>query len=454
MVGTKIPLLISKLAIPTIIGMIVTAAYNIADTYFVSQLDDTAATGAVSVVFSLMAILQAVAFTIGMGAGSWISRLLGKEDNQKASKIASSSIFMGLVFGILILIFGKIFIRPLMGFLGAKEEILPYAISYGEYILYGAPFMVTSFVLNNLLRSEGMAKFSMIGIGIGGLLNIALDPLFIFPQFLGLKTAGAALATCISQAISAIILLMPFLLKKTSVRLTLGFSKSIVDYLKIIRNGLPSFVRQGLASVATILLNKGAGAFGGEDSIPAIAAMGVVGKVFMVVFSVVIGFGQGFQPVMGYNYGAKQYNRVRQAFLFTWIVMTVIMTIFSIVGYLAAPNIIALFSGETQDLKMIEIGTFAFRAQCFAMPIMPLGVVCNMTYQSIGKSWLATFLASCRQGIFYIPLILFLPSIWGLTGIEITQALSDVMTFLVCIPAAVYFFRMVGKKETEEKDTQ
>lgn len=447
MVGTKIPKLISTLAIPTIISMLITAAYNIADTYFVSQLDDTAATGAVSVVFSLMAIMQAVAFTIGMGAGSWISRLLGKEENDRANKVASTSLLMGLVFGVLMLVLGKIFIKPLMGFLGAKGDILPYAISYGEFILYAAPFMVSSFVLNNLLRSEGMAKFSMIGIGIGGILNIFLDPLFIYPQFLGLKTAGAALATCISQALSSVILLTPFLLKKTSVRLSFHFSKEIGDYFKIIRNGLPSFVRQGLASIATIFLNQGAGNYGGGDAIPAIAAMGIVGKVFMVVFSFVLGFGQGFQPVMGYNYGAKQYARVRQAFLFTWIVMSIMMFIFAIIGYISAPNIIALFSGESKDLEVIKIGTTAFRAQCIAMPFMPLGVVCNMTYQSIGKSWIATFLSSCRQGIFYIPLILLLPISLGLTGIEITQAIADLATFIVSIFAAIYFFRMIKSQE-------
>ncbi|MBO4989272.1 MAG: MATE family efflux transporter [Clostridia bacterium] len=452
MTKTPIPKLISTLAIPTIISMLVTSVYNLADTYFVSQLNNNGATGAVNVVFSLMALIQAFSFTIGMGAGTWISRLLGRSENERANSIGSSALLMALVLGGLIALFGKLFIGELMTFLGADAEIMPYAKAYGDYILYAAPVMAASFVLNNLLRSEGKARFSMIGIGIGGILNIALDPVFIFDWGLNLGTAGAAMATGISQCVGFLILLTPYLLKKTNVRLSVRrLSKRGTDYLRIVRNGLPSFVRQSFSSIAGILLNHMAAMFHGDYSIAAvIAAMGIVTKIFMVVFSVIIGFGQGFQPVIGYNYGAKLFRRVKQSFVFTLLTMTVLILVFSIVGFFAAPNLIALFGKDGADESVAEIAVFAFRAQCVAMPLMPLGTVCNMTYQSIGKSWTATLLSGCRQGFFYVPAILILSFAFGLTGLQIAQAVADVLTCLVCIPVAFLFFKEINGMEKSE----
>lgn len=449
MTKTPIPKLISTLAIPTIISMLVTSVYNLADTYFVSQLNNNGATGAVNVVFSLMALIQAFSFTIGMGAGTWISRLLGRNENERANTIGSSALLMALVLGGLILLFGKLFIGQLMAFLGADKEIMPYAKAYGDYILYAAPVMAASFVLNNLLRAEGKARFSMIGIGIGGILNIALDPVFIFDWGLNLGTAGAAMATGISQCAGFLILLTPYLLKKTNVRLSVRrLSKRGTDYLRIVRNGLPSFVRQSFSSIAGILLNHMAAMFHGDYSIAAvIAAMGIVTKIFMVVFSVIIGFGQGFQPVIGYNYGARLFRRVKQSFVFTLLTMTILIFVFSVVGFFAAPNLIALFGKDGADESVAEIAVFSFRAQCVAMPLMPLGTVCNMTYQSIGKSWTATLLSGCRQGFFYVPAILILSFAFGLTGLQIAQAVADVATFLVCIPVAFLFFKEINGME-------
>jgi len=425
--------LITSLAIPTIISMLVTSIYNMADTFFVSRIG-TSASAAVGIVFSLMAIIQAAGFTIGMGSGSWISRLLGMHRTEEANKVASSGFFMSIFLGILLTIFGVIFIDPLMQILGATDTILPYAKAYASYILLAAPIMMASFVLNNILRSEGKAKFAMIGIATGGILNCGLDPLFIFAFRMGI--AGAAVATALSQLVSFIILLAVFLKGRTIVKIGAGrMAKRPDTYLRIIKNGLPSFCRQGLASVSTVALNVSAAFYGDA----AVAAMTIVTKIFMFIFSIILGIGQGYQPVVGYNYGAKKMGRVREAFFFTLKTNVAVMTTCAIAGYLAAPTLIRLFIAS--DPEVIRIGTVALRAQCLAMPLMPLGVMCNMTFQSIGKSWTATILSAARQGIFFLPLILALPGFFGLLGVQITQPLADFCTFLFCIPFILRFFR-------------
>ena len=297
MTGTPIPKLVVTLAIPTIISMMTTAIYNMADTFFVSQLG-TSAAGAVGIVFSLMAVIQAIGFMLGMGAGSLNSRLLGAQKNREADEVGSTAFFCALGFGLLLTVGGLIFLDPLMRILGATETILPYARSYAQYILYGAPIMCSSFVLNNLLRSQGKALLAMCGIATGGVLNIALDPLFIFG--FGLGIGGAALATLISQCISFCILLSFFLLHKSVVNISLfKISRHGMIYWRIIKTGLPSFCRQGLASAATVALNVAAAPYGD----PAIAAMSIVGRIFMLILSAMLGFGQGYQPVIGFNYG-------------------------------------------------------------------------------------------------------------------------------------------------------
>lgn len=312
MTETPVGKLITSLAIPTIISMLVTSIYNIADTYFVSKLGESAS-GAVGIVFSLMAIIQAVGFTLGMGAGSWISRLLGEHKDKLASNVAASGFYAALLFGALISAAGFIFTNPLMNLLGATETILPFARDYARLILTASPIMAASFVMNNILRAEGKARFAMVGLTSGGILNMLLDPLFIFVFKMGIK--GAAAATSISQLVSFVILLICFLQKKTITSISpKNISKNITIYLQIIKNGLPSFSRQGLASIATVALNKNAAVYGD----PAVAAMSIVGKIAMFIFSVSIGIGQGYQPVVGYNYGAEKYERVKKAFFFTF----------------------------------------------------------------------------------------------------------------------------------------
>lgn len=435
MTETPVARLITALAVPTIVSMLVTSVYNMGDTYFVSQLGRQAS-GAVGIVFSLMAIIQAVGFTLGMGSGSLISQLLGAQNPDRASAIASSGFFAALAAGLVITVSGLCFLDPLISLLGATETIFPYARDYASFILLAAPVMTASFVLNNLLRAEGRARFAMIGIATGGILNLLLDPLFIFVFGLGIR--GAAIATALSQCVGFCILLSSFLRNRTSVQLSLHrVSRTAKDYLSIVQTGLPSFCRQGLASIATVALNRSAAIYGDA----AVAAMSVVGKIFMLIFSVALGYGQGYQPVVGYNYGARQYARVRQAFFVILKVGTGILLVLSLAGFFAAPQLLNLFLPG--DAEVIAIGARALRFQCLAAPLLALSVACNMTFQSIGKSWTSTLLSSLRQGFFFLPLILLLPAVFGLTGVELTQPLADLLTFLCCIPFAVRFIREI-----------
>lgn len=436
--------LIVKLAIPTVISMLVTSIYNMADTYFVSQLGKSAS-GAVGVVFSLMAILQAVGFTLGMGSGSVVSRALGMKDYKKADRFASSAFYTGLTIGIILAVFGSIFVEPLMDVLGSTETALPYAVSYASYILLGAPVMIGAFILNNILRAEGKAAFSMIGLTTGGILNIILDPIFIYGFDMGI--AGAAIATLISQCISFLLLLGCFIFKRSVINLKPAFmARDIKVYFEIIKTGAPSFCRQGLASISTLLLNNQAGEFGGDA---ALSGMSIVSKIFMFIFCIGLGIGQGYQPVAGYNYGARNWKRLREAYVFCYIVCTCVMTCFGIAAFTFAPMIIPLF---IDDAEVIAIGVTALRFQAIAMPFLSMNVICNMTFQATGRKLKAVLLSSCRQGFFFIPCILILPQLFELLGVELTQAVSDLLTCCISAPFALGFYREATAHAKEEME--
>lgn len=443
MISAPIRGLVIRMAIPTIVSMMITAVYNMADTWYVSQID-TSASAAVGIVFSLMAIIQAVGFTLGMGSGSLLSRRLGEQKIDEAETYGSSAFFAALLLGAVITVPGIIFTDELMKLLGATETSLPFASGYGWYILLGAPVMCASFVLNNLLRSQGKAILSMVGLGIGALLNIALDPLFIFTFGMGVE--GAGLATLISQCVSFAIMLMFLLFGRVTVRLRFScVSRKLRTYADVLKIGFPSLCRQGLASVATVLLNKGAAYYGD----PAVAAMSIVGRLFMFILCVGLGIGQGFQPVAGYNYGAKKYDRVRQAFRFTAIIGTIGMTVLAAVCFAWAPQLMSFFRAE--DAKVIEIGTLAVRLQCAAVPLVPLSVCTTMLMQSTGQSIQATLLSCNRQGLFFLPLIALLPRWWGLLGVQITQPLADVGSLFACLPFLILFFKKLNKMQAEQE---
>ena len=438
MTENPIPGLIGRLAVPTIISMLVTSFYNMADTFFVGRIG-TSATAAVGVAFPVMAVIQALGFFCGHGSGNSISRKLGAQENDAAGELAATGFFGGLILGLLVLVFGLLFLTPLSRILGSTDTILPYTREYLGIILVGAPWMTAQFVLNNQIRFQGNAFYAMIGVGTGAVLNILLDPILIFGFRMGIS--GAALATVLSQLISFFLLL-------AGVR----FSGCIPIRLKNVRfhrerlreiagGGLPSLFRQGLGSVATMTLNIAANPYGDA----AIAAMSVVSRIFMFAISALIGFGQGFQPVCGFNYGAKKYGRVREAFWFCVKVSTVFLFALSILGFLLSGHLIGIFR---DDPEVIRIGTAAVRFQCATLILNGWIVMNNMMTQTMGKTFYASLLASARQGLFFIPILLILPRILGLTGIQSAQAAADVFAFLLSV---VLYRKVTAELHAEEE---
>lgn len=445
MLNEPVPHLVCQMAVPTIISMLVTSFYNMADTFFVGRIN-TQATAAVGVVFSVMALIQACGFFFGHGSGNFISRKLGAGEFDEAGKMASTGFFTAFLTGIVLGAFGLIFLTPLAKALGSTPTILPYTKDYMRIILVGCPFMMSSFVLNNQLRFQGSAAYAMVGIVTGAVLNIALDPLLIF--VCGMGVAGAALATVISQVVSFCLL---FLMSRKggNIRVRLkNFKPSAWLYKEIFKGGIPSLCRQGLASVAQICLNRSAGMYGGELGDAAIAAMSIVSRITMFANSALIGFGQGFQPVCGMNYGAKRYGRVREAFAFCVKYAAVFLAVISLAGFLFAGPLVTVFRREDPDV--IRIGTLALRLQCAVFPLNAWIVMCNMMLQSIGKAFRASIVAAARQGIFFIPLIWILPAFFGLLGVQMCQTWSDVCTMLVSVPLGIGVLREMRRMEEGE----
>ncbi|MBQ8375248.1 MAG: MATE family efflux transporter [Clostridia bacterium] len=449
MTKTPIPKLIISLGIPTMLNMMVTSLYNMADTLFVSGLGDQA-TGAVSVVLSLMSIIQAIGFTLGMGAGAIVSTLLGKRKQKEADTVAATAFFSALIIGVVITVFGLLFLPDLMRFFGATEEVgvavttLEYSQIYSTYILIAAPLMCMSYVMNNLLRAQGKAFISMVGLVTGAVINIALDPILIYGANMGM--AGAAIATMASQAISFGILLFIFLSGRTITHFRIGdISRKFSVYGNIIATGFPSFCRQILASLCTVLLNRTIGDLNIDGGL---AAFGVVQKVFMLAFSISLGIGQGYQPVLGYNHSAGKFDRVRSAYLFTLIFSMGLMVVFAIACAIFAPALMDVFL-EAKGAEEVGVRTLQF--QCISMPLLPVNFMAGITYQAVGSKLSATLLSISRQGMFYIPLIFILPTFFGVVGLEILQMTSDILAFAFAVPYTVLFLRSLKKAEAEQK---
>ncbi len=446
---TEMPVgkLILQLGIPTTLTMLVTNIYNMADTFFVGQINNSAS-GAVGVVFGIMAILQAVGFMFGHGAGSMVSRFLGSHEEGRANRVATVALFCSFTFGLAISVIGLSFLDPILYLMGSTDTILPYARDYATCILLAAPFMVTSFSLNNLLRYQGKAVLALVGIGFGGILNIALDPILMFGFEMG--TLGAGVATAISQLISFTILCCLYQSKLTVCKFKLSEIKyTLTEMWMIMSTGMPSFIRQGLGSISTMLLNGQAKLYGD----PAVAAMSVVGKITMFVFCVGLGIGQGFQPVAGFNYGAKKYDRVRKGFFFTFVTGEILLGIVALGGIAVSDFIVGVFR---DDPTVIEIGSKALLYQLIAVLFMPFTVCTNMMLQSTGKNVQASITALLKNGLCFIPLILTLPLRFGVLGIQIAQPIADLITFLCSIPFAIHFFVDLRKREralTEGGDT-
>lgn len=438
MTQTRITPLIIRLSIPTIVSMLVTNIYNLVDTAFVGKLGNSAS-GAVGVVFGYMSIIQAIGFMFGQGAGSIISRLLGQQNEEEASRIASTGFFYSIVFGLLLSVFSFLFLDPLVMGLGSTDTIAPYAKEYIIYILLSAPFMCSSFVLNNILRYEGRAALGMIGLGIGGILNICGDAVFMFGLHMGI--AGAGLSTALSQVVSFLLLLWMFIGGKTACKLSINNVVLKPIFIgNIVATGLPSLLRQGLNSVSTVLLNSQAALYGDE----AVAAMSIVSRIVFFVFSVALGIGQGFQPVSGFNYGAGKYKRVRKAFRVTVILSEILMVVAMILVLFTSGSLIGIFR---DDPKVIEIGTRALRLQCIALLTLPLCMAAEMMFQSTGHRVGAVILSSLRSGLFFIPTLLILSKIRGIYGIEEAQPVAFVLALFPTIFFVIWFFRKMPKED-------
>lgn len=440
MTKTPIPRLIGELSVPTIISMLVTSFYNMADTFFVGKIN-TSATAAVGIVFPLMAMIQAFGFFCGHGSGNYISRQLGAHNFEDASKMSATGFVSAFVLGLGILVVGFLFTDPLLHIMGSTETILPYARSYMRIILIGAPYMTASLVLNNQLRFQGSAFYSMIGITTGAVLNIVLDPLFIFVLDMGV--AGAALATIISQFVS-FCLLIAGTFRGGNLRLNLrDFSPSLKYYQNIVKGGAPSLFRQGLGSFATVCLNLMAGPYGDA----AIAAMSIVTRISQFAASVVIGFGQGFQPVCGFNYGAKLFKRVQEGFWFCVKFCTSVLLVAAVCGWIFSPNLIGIFLKT--DPLVIEYGSQALRLQALTFPLVGWITIANMMLQTIGKTVKASLLAMSRQFLFFVPVILTLPGFLGILGVQLSQPIADFCSFLLAVPLSISVLREMSHEQEQ-----
>jgi len=416
--------LLVSLSIPTIASMLVTTIYNIADTAFVGTLG-TSQSGATGIISGFMAILQAIAFMCGQGSGSMMSRKLGQKDGEEASRIATTGFFMSFSLGLLISVFSMIFMPPLLKILGSTETIMPYARTYLIYILISAPFFTSSLTLNNLLRYEGKAKFGTVAMMTGAVLNIGGDAVLILVFRLGI--AGAGISTAISQFISFCIIISPYFRGKTEVKLALkNISKILSMYSEIVATGFPSLLRQGLNSVATMLLNGSAAVYGDQ----AVSAMSIVMRLSFFPLSVAVGIGQGFQPISGLNYGANRKDRVKEAFFKAFIGAEIALTIVSIPLFAFAPWFIRLLR---DDMAVVEIGVPALRLLCLAQALVPLTMMIEMGFQSTGQKLLATVSSSLRSGIIFIPTLIILSKKRGLSGIQEAQPIALVFTFFICL---------------------
>ena len=431
---------IPTMAVPTIISMLVTSIYNIVDTYFVGLLN-TQATAAVGVVFPVMAIIQAVGFFFGSGSGTFISRRLGARDVHSARVMASTGFFSALFFGALITMLGLVFLKPLSLALGSTPTILPYTERYLGGILLGAPFLTASMTLNNQMRFQGNANQAMYGMMTGAVLNVVLVPFFMFVLNMGIL--GTAIGTVSSQIVAfAVLLVMASRGDNIAIRwCDMKFDERCTKRKianELFRGGTPSLTRQGLASVATMMLNVAAGAFGDA----AIAGMSIVMRIINLVFSTMLGIGQGYQPFCGFNYGAKNFSRLRSGYIYSLKLCVAIIVILGIPSFIFAEDIIFFLR---HDAAVVEVGATAFRWQLVSLPLCAFVVMTNMTLQTSGRAFPANFLSAARNGIYFIPLILLLPKFFGLLGVEICQAVADVLSCATAVPLAWYYFRSLKK---------
>ena len=441
MAEAPIPGLIFKMAVPTIVAFLINSIYSLTDTYFVHFLG-TNATAAVSVNASLDQLIMMAGSMLAVGAASYTSRLLGGGDRDKASQVLSTAFFGAFAFGLVVEALGLIFTRPLVYLLGATPTCEEFAVQYANYVLLVAPFMACNFVMNQCLRSEGSAMFSMFGMGFGGILNCVLDPIFIFTLDLGV--AGASMATAISKVVSFLILIFPYLSRRSLLRLSIRRVRVVKDILvEVVSVGSSSMFRSGLAVVSAIILNNIAGDI--SDSV--LAGVGVSTKIMMFPFGVILGFGTGFQPVAGFNWGARRYDRVRESFRFASKTAIIVGLAMGAALALGADGVIALFA-ET-DPEMEAVGALCIRLQCLAMPIHSWVAVVNMFCAGLGDARGALILSSSRQGTCFLPIVYPLARLFGSTGVAAVQAVADLLSLALAVPIVHRVMNRVRQAEAE-----
>lgn len=433
MKNEKVSKAINKMAAPAIIGMLVMAIYNLVDSIFVAHIggNEIAAT---QVVLPLMLIASSVGLAFGIGGGSYVSRLLGANKKNEASIASTVSFFTALCVGVALSIFNYIFMDEVLLLFGADESILELAKQYGNFIVFGYAFTVLNMVLNNILRSEGSGNYSMIGMATGAILNIILDPIFIFVFDWGI--AGAAIATTVSQIVSFIVLFSNFFYKRSLVRIKPKyFLPTIEIYKQILVVGLPTFLKQMLISVSIGLLNTAAMTYGGADLL---ASVGIVTRVIMIPNYIIFGFGQGFQPLAGYNFGAKNKDRVLAGFRYSLLVTSIITTVFCIVFFLFDDIIFRVYDASPE---ILDFGKPALHYYSIGMLFLGVTNTITVFYQALGRGLEALIMSISRQGILYIIAIIILPKMFGAEGVLLTQTVSDVASVILAISMVTPFIK-------------
>ena len=442
--------LIPAMAIPTIIAFLINSIYSLADTFFVSSLGESA-TAAVSVNANLDQIIMMAGSMLAVGAGSYVSRLLGAGQKDKADKVMSTAFFLAFGFGALILVLGLAFMGPMVDLLGATDTCRGYSMDYASYVLLAAPFMASTFVMNQCLRSEGSAVLSMIGMGFGGVLNCFLDPLFIFGwgPIPAMGVAGASLATAISKLVSFVVLIFPYLTRRSLLRLSIRnfhFSKDIVG--EIVSVGSSSMFRSGLAVVAGILLNN----IAGDISDAVLAAIGVTTKIMMFPFSIILGFGSGFQPVAGFNWGAKRYDRVMGSYKFASKVALIGGGAMGALLFIFADPITAAFaSSDKISPEMLSTCAWCIRLQALALPIHSWVALVNMLCAGLGNAGGALLLSTARQGTCFLPILFPMAYFFGVNGVAAVQSVADVLTLIPAVPLALVMIKRIRLAREEQE---
>ena len=428
MLKGSLPRIIGKMALPSIISFLITSIYNLADTYFVSSLGESAQ-AAISVNASLDQIIMMAGSMLAVGAASYISRLLGARENEKADRVLSTAFFTAVLFGAVVTLLGVAFMHHMVRLLGATDTCEQYAVDYATYVLLVAPFMAANFVMNQCLRAEGNAVLSMFGMGFGGILNCFLDPIFIFNLDMGV--AGASLATAISKLVSFAILVFPYITRRSVLRLSIRRFRPARDIVtQVFTVGSSSMFRSGLAVVSAIVLNNIAG--GISDAV--LAGIGVSTKVMMFPFGVILGFGTGFQPVAGFNWGAKRYDRVKESYRFASRAAIVGALVMGVALALSANQLIGVFAKSDQSAEMLAVGALAIRLQCLVLPIHGWVAVVNMFCAGLGDARGALLLSTARQGTCFLPIVYPISHLWGANGVASVQAVADLLTLLLAVP--------------------